>query len=153
MNEGRIDGNVDHSVNITREKCKEVINTGSKENTTVARKQGQKNKNCKILHKSVASNRGKCSQKYVLIENQDKYDLELRFIPRHTLKIIAAQSCATFKRWDEETADKYGFIPLGDLLVADQNENTNTIPDIVTLHEKVKELNKHNFMGKQIQVN
>ena len=45
------------------------------------------------------------------------------------------------------------FIPLGELQVPNRNEKNKTISDIVTLHEKIKESNQHNFLGKQIRVN
>ena len=45
----------------------------------------------------------------------DKYDLELRFRPRHREHIAAAKQCDTFKLWNDQTQDKFGFIPLGDL--------------------------------------
>ena len=41
----------------------------------------------------------------------DKYDLDLRFRPRHQSKIACAKDCVTFQKWNDQNCEKYGFIP------------------------------------------
>ena len=48
--------------------------------------------------------------------------------------------------------DKYGFVPLGDILVPEQGDKNLTIQNIKTLHEAVKNSKKFNFIASQIQV-
>ena len=45
----------------------------------------------------------------------DKYELDLRFKPRHRDIIASASECNTFKNWNDQNHDKFGFIPLGDM--------------------------------------
>ena len=47
----------------------------------------------------------------------EKYKLDLRFRPRHKNKIVSALDCATFQKWDDQNFEKFGFIPLGDVLL------------------------------------
>ena len=80
----------------------------------------------KILSSDCKENNKVLTGKYlksdvVLIEMEDKYDLELRFKPKHRQRISEAKSCNTFKIWDQQMEDKYGFIPLGELNVPEHN--------------------------------
>ena len=52
----------------------------------------------------------------------DKYNLQLAFRPRHRATIALATNVKTFKAWDSQTSDKFGFIPLGDLILPQKNE-------------------------------
>ena len=87
-----------------------------------------------------------------LVENDDKYDLELKFKPRHRQRITEAKNNKMFQLWDIQTKDKYGFIPLGDQILPGKNENNMKNFDMKNLHQAVKNSNKFNFMGVQIQV-
>ena len=52
----------------------------------------------------------------------DKYNLQLAFRPRHRATIASATNVQTFKAWDSQTNNKFGFIPLGDLVLPKKNE-------------------------------
>ena len=82
----------------------------------------------------------KCTENntVVSVESDEKYDLELRFKPRHRQQIGEAKNNQTFQSWDNQMRDKYRFIPLGDLLVPKTNEKNKPISDIKMLHETVK---------------
>ena len=54
--------------------------------------------------------------------------------------------------WDKQTKDKYGFIPLGDQIVPEQNSKNKTITDVKVLHETIKNSKNFNFMNAQIEV-
>ena len=85
---------------------------------------------------------GKQARKeWVLSENADKYDLELRFKPRHREKIENAKDNATFQRWNTQTSGKYGFIPLGGLTKPHSDIRNPVIADITLLHNTVKDVN------------
>ena len=83
----------------------------------------------------ITGNRSKT--KVVLVETEDKYDLELRFKPKHRQCITESKTCDTFKKWDQQTEDKYGFIPLGELDVPEFNEKNTFHSDLADLHDIV----------------
>ena len=91
-------------------------------------------------------------EKTVLIETCDKYDLELRFKPKHRSKIQQAKASPTFKKWDHQIKGKFGFIPLGDLVLPNSDDRNPPMKDIIALHNIVKQSGTHNFIGAQIEV-
>ena len=95
---------------------------------------------------------GKRVKQWVLSENADKCDLELRFKPCHRQKIENARNNATFDKWNKQMNGKYGFIPLGDLVKPNVDCKNPTITDVKLLHNIVKNAKNHNFLGAQVQV-
>ena len=87
-----------------------------------------------------------------LVENDDKYDLELNFKPRHRQRIAHAKNNTTFNLCDKQTNDKYGFISLGDQILPEKNEKNKINLDRKKLHQIVKNSDKSNFMDAQIEV-
>ena len=64
----------------------------------------------KVLSSICKENKNKFTGKdlksdVVLTELEDKYDLELRFKPKHRQCISQAKSCNTFKVWDQQMED------------------------------------------------
>ena len=107
-------------------------------------------KNCqKYDNKNTGKN---FSKEFVLKECEDKYDLELRFKPKYRQRISEAKHICMFKNWDNQMEDKYGFVPLGDILVPERNDKNPTIQNIKTLHQAVKNSKNFNFVESQIQV-
>ena len=88
----------------------------------------------------------------ILIESDEKYDLELRFKPRHRQRIGKAKNNSTFQLWDNQTKDKYGYISLGDLMIPERNDKNKSISNIKVLHETIKKSKNFNFMQAQVQV-
>ena len=82
----------------------------------------------------------------------DKYDLDLRFRPRHRDKIVTAQDCVTFQKWDSQNSEKFGFIPLGDLMLPSINLKNITEEKIFDVHRRIKASGTFNFMKSQIQI-
>ena len=111
---------------------------------------GTVTKNCHKYDTKITGK--KASKGIVLKELEDKYDLELRFKPKYRQRITEAKHVRTFKSWDNQMQDKYGFVPLGDILVPDHNNKNPNIQDIKTLHETVKKSKKFNFTDTQIQL-
>ena len=60
---------------------------------------------------------------------QDKYELDLRIHSLHRQKVASAKNCDTFKLWDLQNKEKFGFIPLQNQLLpevdipAEKNSN------------------------------
>ena len=133
--------------NLTDTKVLNVENKGK--NIHINSDKGKRTCNQQLLH-----SKGERAVKnaVTLIETDEKYDLELRFKPRHRQHISEAKSNSTFQSWDSQTRDKYGFIPLGDLIVPEKNYKNKAIPNMKVLHETVKKSNKFNFMQAQVEV-
>ena len=83
---------------------------------------------------------------------EDKYDLQAMFRPRHRSIITAAGAVKTFQAWNEQTTDKYGFIPLGDLMLPESNDKNQNDKSIFSIHDQVCKSGHFNFMQSQIQV-
>ena len=81
----------------------------------------------------------------------DKYNLQLAFRPRHRATITSANNVPTFKAWDRQTLDKFGFIPLGDLILLTKNDKISE-KSILEIHDQVSQSETFNFMHTQIQV-
>ena len=79
----------------------------------------------------------------------DKYNLQLAFRPRHRATIASATNVQTFKAWDNQTHDKFGFIPLGDLMLPVKNCKRKSQKSILKIHEQVHESGNFNFMHAQ----
>ena len=82
----------------------------------------------------------------------DKYDLELRFRPRHRQQIAAAATNSTFVSWNDQTQDKFGFIPLGDLTLPTIDLQKQSTENIFDIHHRIKVSGNHNYMETQIQI-
>ena len=77
---------------------------------------------------------------------EDKYDLQAMFQPRHRSTITAAETVKTFQTWNAQTTDKYGFIPLGDLMLPESNEKNQSDESIFSIHDKICRSGHFNFM-------
>ena len=95
---------------------------------------------------------GKHRNEAKLIETDDKYDLELRFCIKHRTKISEAKHVNTFKNWDKQVSDKYGFIPLDDVILLVVDKDSASIDDVVRLHKNVSSCKTYNFLGAQIRI-
>ena len=84
--------------------------------------------------------------------NCDKYDLDLRFRPRHREAVAKAKNCKSFKDWDSQTSDKYGFIPLSDMILPKKNRKNSSLATIFDIHRSIVDTNTHNFMEAQIEI-
>ena len=82
----------------------------------------------------------------------DKYDLDLRFRPRHQNKIAAAKDCSTFRNWNSQNCEKFGFIPLGDFRLPPVDLNNSSKEKIFNIHRRIKASGTHNFLESQIRI-
>ena len=76
----------------------------------------------------------------------------VKFKPKHRNAVNLAKHNATFKRWDDETTTKYGFILLGDFLCLDKDNRNPDTADLLDIHDHVKSTGNFNFMDAQISV-
>ena len=83
---------------------------------------------------------------------QDKYDLDLRFHSRHRQKVATAKNCEIFKLWDLQNKDKFGFIPLQDQLLPQEDIPAVKNQSILQDHAEVAKSGTYNFMKAQIPV-
>ena len=123
------------------------VNTEGKDALHVA---GTVVKNCQKYDTKITGKNA--SKDIVLKETEDKYDLELRFKPKYRQRISEAKHVNTFKNWDNQMQDKYGFVPLGNILVPERDNKNPNIQDIKILHETVKKSKNFNFTDTQIQI-
>ena len=52
----------------------------------------------------------------------DKYELALQVKNKNREKLYKAKSDLTYQKWNEQNKDKFGFIPLGPLIVPDTDK-------------------------------
>ena len=83
---------------------------------------------------------------------EDKYDLQAVFRPHHRSIITAAGAVKTFQAWNAQTTHKYGFIPLGDLMLIESNDKNQNDDSISSIHDQICKSGHFNFMQSQIQV-
>ena len=86
------------------------------------------------------------------VSDPDKYALDLRFRPGHRLRIQEARNCRTFKLWDEQMSDKFGYIPLQDPTIPSEDNRKASMIDALKMHEIISKSNTYNFIDCQIQV-
>ena len=83
---------------------------------------------------------------------EDKYDLDLRFRPRHQKKIASAKHCVTLQNWNDQNCEKFGFIPLGEILLPPVDLNNISKEKIFDVHRRIKASGTHNFLQSQILI-
>ena len=86
------------------------------------------------------------------VSDPDKYALDLRFRPRHRLRIQEARNCRTFKLWNEQMSDKFRYIPLQDQTIPSEDNRKASMTDALKMHEIISKSNTYNFIDCQIQV-
>ena len=84
--------------------------------------------------------------------NPEKYDLDQRFRPRHRESIAKAKQCKLFKNWDKQTVDKYGFIPLSEMILPEKKKKNLSFAAIFDIHKSIVDTQTHNFLNAQIQI-
>ena len=104
------------------------------------------------LQSSIVSSNINQGVKNSVDSNPDKYDLDLRFRPRHREAVAKAKNCKLFKDWDKQTSDKYGFIPLSEMVLPEKNNKNSSLATIFNIHRTIVDSNTHNFMGAQIEI-
>ena len=64
-----------------------------------------------------------------------------------------AKNCKIFKDWDNQTTDKYGFIPLSEMMLPKTKHCKNSsLATIFDIHRSVVDTNTHNFMEAQTEI-
>ena len=82
----------------------------------------------------------------------DKYNLGLQVKSHNKDRLWQARSDPTYIKWNEQTTDKFGFIPLGplELPVTDKRKYMGSNP--IKLYDITRNETRPNFLAAQIQV-
>ena len=110
------------------------------------------NSNCLQASKNeIGPKRSKTeTNEYQETDSFTKYDIPIITKSKiHNYK-SALPHCATLKLWDVQNKHKFGFIPLGDLLLPKYVRPREGGGDSISMHYCIKNSDEHNFMGKQI---
>ena len=68
------------------------------------------------------------------------------------MKMNQARKDPTFQQWDKQNDGKFGFIPLGPLVLPLSDKNINMGSDPIKLYDTMKNQYESNFLSSQIQV-
>ena len=85
-------------------------------------------------------------------QGEDKYDLELHTTNKNKMRIARAKQDYTYKLWSDQNPDKFGFIPLGPLVLPNTDRGIVMGPDPVLLYDAVKSQKQYNFLSSQVIV-
>ena len=83
---------------------------------------------------------------------EDKYDLGLQVKSHNKDRLNQARSDPTYKKWSEQTDDKFGFIPLGPLVIPTSDKRTYLGSDPIKLYDLTRKETTFNFLSTQIQI-
>ena len=83
---------------------------------------------------------------------EEKYDLGLQVKSHNKQRLEQARSDPTYKKWSEQTDDKFGFIPLGLLVIPTSDKRRYMGSDPTKLYDITRNETKFNFLSTQIQV-
>ena len=82
----------------------------------------------------------------------DKYDLALQMKSKNKTKMEQAKGDPTFKLWNQQTEGKFGYIPLGPLVLPESDKKVNMGSDPIKLYDITKNQNTFNFLSTQVEV-
>ena len=83
---------------------------------------------------------------------EDKYELALAVKNKNKKKLQGASSDSTYQKWSDQNQQKFGFIPLGPLLLPKNNFQRVIGTDPIKVYDITKNSDTFNFMSSQIQV-
>ena len=86
------------------------------------------------------------------LQGEDKYDLELHTTNKNKMRIARAKHDPTYNLWSKQTPDKFGFIPLGPLILPSTDRGIVMGSDPVVLYDAVKSQKQYNFLSSQVIV-
>ena len=79
-----------------------------------------------------------------------KYDLPLRIKNKSITYKEVLPHCPTLQFWEAQNKYKFGFIPLGSLLMPGIVNPAQSSCDPISLHKEIVDSNQYNFLQKQI---
>ena len=82
----------------------------------------------------------------------DKYRLALQIRNKNKEKMRQASADPTFKTWNNQNEEKFGFIPLGPLVVPKSDKKRKLGSDPIKLYDATRSQTDFNFLTSQIQV-
>ena len=82
----------------------------------------------------------------------DKYSLAIHNKKPEKDIIVQARDKTTFKKWQSQNKDKFGFIPLGDLTQPKVNLANKSVDSPLDIHKRIRASQVLNFLFFQINV-
>ena len=83
---------------------------------------------------------------------EDKYDLGLQVKMHNKYSLDQRKSDPTYKKWWEQTEDKFGFIPLGPLVMPSSDKRRHCGSNSIKLYDITRNETTFNFLSAQIQL-
>ena len=83
---------------------------------------------------------------------EDKYDLGLQVKSHNKDRLNKARSDPTYKKWSEQTDDKFGFIPLGPMVIPTSDKRRYLGSDPIKLYDLTRKETTFNFLSTQILI-
>ena len=87
-----------------------------------------------------------------IVIKPDKYELHLRFSSQVKNVLNTNRNAPILHKGEDQVVDKYGFIPLSELLLPDYDNKNANIHDGINAHKIVAKSNTFNFMKAHMQV-
>ena len=103
-------------------------------------------KTCQIHNKHVGKNcqkHSKMCSKYDTLD--DKYDLALQTKNKNKIRLKQASGHPTFQLWEQQTEGKFGFIPLGPLVLQKSDNKISMGSDPIKLYDITRDKDTFNF--------
>ena len=82
----------------------------------------------------------------------DKYNLALQTKNKNKIKLKQASEDPTFQLWDQQNESKFGFRPLGPLVLPQSDNKINMGSDPIKLYDITRNQDNFNFLSTQIHV-
>ena len=82
----------------------------------------------------------------------DKYRLALQIRNKNKERMRQANTDPTFRNWSKQNEDKFGFIPLGPLVIPKSDKRRSLGSDPIKLYNATRSQTDSNFLTSQIQV-
>ena len=83
---------------------------------------------------------------------EDKYEFPLTVKNKNKAKLQVASLDPTYQKWSDQNHQRFGFIPLGPLILPQNNFKPVLNTDPIKLYDITKNSDSFNFMTTQIQV-
>ena len=102
-------------------------------------------------HKTITATRKK-EAGTVNVSADNKFDFTLISHPHNRTRINNAKNTDIFRLWDSQNHQKFGFIPLSDLVIPNDNKRIPLQGSLLQARYDVAKEGNYNFMGAQIQI-
>ena len=104
-------------------------------------------------HKTIsASSENQNPNSNVNVSVNSKFNLSLISRPQNRSRINNAKHTDIFQSWDAQNPQKFGFIPISDLILPNKDKHIPLQGNLLDARYAIARKGKHNFMGAQIEI-